>query len=62
MSFGELDPKITQVFIRNMIPNFIGKKVSLSDGRIGTIVMTNPSDFFRPLIKINNAVLGSIAA
>ncbi len=29
MSFGELDPKITQVFIRNMIPNFIGKKVSL---------------------------------
>ena len=42
MSFGQLDPKITQVFIRNMIPNFIGKKVSLSDGRVGTIVMTNP--------------------
>ncbi|GGI44211.1 HD family phosphohydrolase [Paenibacillus marchantiophytorum] len=57
MSFGQLDPKITQVFIRNMIPNFIGKKVSLSDGRIGTIVMTNPSDFFRPLININNEFL-----
>ncbi|OCT11653.1 HD family phosphohydrolase [Paenibacillus pectinilyticus] len=54
MSFGELDPKITQVFIRNMIPNFIGKKVSLSDGREGTIIMTNPTDFFRPLININN--------
>lgn len=54
MSFGQLDPKITQVFIRNMIPNFIGKKVSLSDGRVGTIVMTNPSDFFRPLININH--------
>ncbi|NEW07804.1 HD-GYP domain-containing protein [Paenibacillus sp. SYP-B3998] len=54
MSFGQLDPKITQIFIRNMIPNFIGKKVSLSDGRAGTIVMTNPSDFFRPLIKIKN--------
>ncbi|MGG1519672.1 HD-GYP domain-containing protein [Paenibacillus oryzisoli] len=57
MSFGELDPKITQVFIRNMIPNFLGKKVVLSDGREGTIVMTNPTDFFRPLIKINNQFL-----
>jgi putative nucleotidyltransferase with HDIG domain len=57
MSFGQLDPKITQVFIRNMIPNFIGKTVSLSDGRVGTIVMTNPTDFFRPLIKINNQFL-----
>ncbi|BFT70269.1 HD-GYP domain-containing protein [Paenibacillus sp. P36] len=57
MSFGQLDPKITQVFIRNMIPNFIGKKVSLSDGRVGTIVLTNPTDFFRPLIKINNQFL-----
>jgi len=54
MSFGQLDPKITQVFIRNMIPNFIGKKVVLSDGRKGAIVMTNPSDFFSPLIKIND--------
>lgn len=57
MSFGQLDPKITQVFIRNMIPNFIGKKVSLSDGRVGTIVMTNPTDFFRPLINIDNQFL-----
>ncbi|MFD0692510.1 HD-GYP domain-containing protein [Paenibacillus sp. GCM10027628] len=54
LSFGQLDPKITQVFIRNMIPNFIGKRVSLSDGRTGTIIMTNPSDFFKPLIKIKN--------
>lgn len=57
MSFGQLDPKITQVFIRNMIPNFIGKTVSLSDGRVGTIVMTNPTDFFRPLIRVNNQFL-----
>ncbi|WNR43389.1 HD-GYP domain-containing protein [Paenibacillus roseipurpureus] len=57
MSFGQLDPKITQVFIRNMIPNFIGKKVFLSDGREGTIIMTNPTDFFRPLININGQFL-----
>lgn len=57
MSFGELDPQITQVFIRHMIPNFIGKKVSLSDGRTGKIIMTNPSDFFRPLVKIEDEFL-----
>ncbi|WP_315971362.1 HD domain-containing phosphohydrolase [Paenibacillus sp. N3.4] len=27
LSFGQLDPNITQVFIRNMIPNFIGKSI-----------------------------------
>jgi len=54
MSFGELDPAVTQVFIKHMIPNFIGKKACLNDGRIGTIVMTNPTDFFRPLIQVDD--------
>jgi len=51
MSFGQLDPQITQVFIRNMLPNFIGKKALLSSGEIGTIIMTHPTDFFRPLVQ-----------
>jgi putative nucleotidyltransferase with HDIG domain len=54
MSFGELDPKATQVFIKNMIPNFIGKRAELSDGRVGTIIMTNPTDFFRPLVHVDD--------
>jgi putative nucleotidyltransferase with HDIG domain len=53
MSFGELDPNAVHVFILHMIPNFIGKTVTLSDGRTGTIVMTNPHDYFRPLIYID---------
>lgn len=52
MSFTQLDPYIVQVFIRNMLPNFIGKKVTLKDGSKGTIIMTNPTDFFRPLIQV----------
>lgn len=51
MSFGQLDPQITQVFIRHMLPNFIGKKALLSSGEIGTIIMNHPTDFFRPLIQ-----------
>ncbi|BFH64487.1 MULTISPECIES: HD-GYP domain-containing protein [Paenibacillus] len=51
MSFGKLSANATQVFIRHMLPNFIGKNVILSTGERGTIVMTNPADFFRPLVN-----------
>jgi len=54
MSFGELDPYVVHIFIKNMVPNFIGKKVTLGDNLTGTIVMTNPTDFFRPLIQIED--------
>ncbi|SFM19810.1 HDIG domain-containing protein [Paenibacillus sp. 1_12] len=54
LSFGKLDPKITQVFIRNMIPNFIGKRVLLSSGETGFIVLTHPSDMFKPLVQVDD--------
>ncbi|WP_081757091.1 HD-GYP domain-containing protein [Gorillibacterium massiliense] len=53
MSFGQTDPYITQIFIRNMLPNLIGKKVVLNNGDMGKIVMTNPSDSFRPLVQVD---------
>ncbi|WP_307205754.1 HD-GYP domain-containing protein [Paenibacillus harenae] len=52
MSFTELDAFMTQTFIKHMIPNFIGKKVELVTGEIGIIVMTHPTEFFQPLIRI----------
>jgi putative nucleotidyltransferase with HDIG domain len=54
MSFGQLDPQAAQVFIKHMIPNFIGKSVVLSDGRSAIIIMINPSSFFKPLVKIKD--------
>jgi HD-GYP domain-containing protein (c-di-GMP phosphodiesterase class II) len=54
VSFTEIDPHICIVFIENMLPHFIGKKVTLSNSEVGTIIMTNPSDFFRPLIQIDH--------
>ncbi|MGN7358179.1 HD-GYP domain-containing protein [Paenibacillus sp. SAF-054] len=51
MSFGKLSANATQAFIRHMLPNFIGKHVILTTGETGTIVMTNPADFFRPLVN-----------
>jgi putative nucleotidyltransferase with HDIG domain len=54
MSFSELDPVTTHTFIKHMIPNFIGKRVELTSGQSGTIVMTHPSEFFRPLVQIDH--------
>lgn len=52
LSFSELDPVIVHTFISHMIPNFIGKRVILEDGRTGTIIHNNPHDPFRPLVRI----------
>ncbi|KIL36769.1 HD family phosphohydrolase [Cohnella kolymensis] len=52
MSFDKLDPDITHTFIRRMLPNFIGKRVELSNGESGTIILINQTDYFRPLIQI----------
>lgn len=54
MSFRELDPQTTHTFIRHMIPNFIGKRVEMANGQSGTIIMTHPSEFFRPLVQIGD--------
>lgn len=52
LSFKELDPRMTQTFIRHMLPNFIGKKAELASGEVGIVVMNHPTDLFRPLIRI----------
>ncbi|KAF6581326.1 HD-GYP domain-containing protein [Paenibacillus sp. EKM212P] len=54
MSFGHLNPEATQVFIRHMLPNFINKQVLLTTGQTGTIILNNPADYFRPLVRIND--------
>lgn len=53
MSYGKLDTDMTHTFIRKMLPNFLHKRVRLNDDRIGTIVMNHNSEFFRPLIQID---------
>lgn len=57
LSFDELDAEMTLTFISRMIPNFIGKRAQLSDGRWGTIIMTHPTDPFRPLVHVDDAFI-----
>lgn len=53
LSFGKLNAKPSHAFIQHMLPNFIGKKVVLTSGESGTIVMNNQLDYFRPLVRTN---------
>jgi len=56
-SFGELDPEVTQTFIRHMLPNFLGKRVVITGGIDGTIVMNHATDFFRPLVQTDDGFI-----
>lgn len=53
MSYSQLDPHITHTFIRKMLPNFLSKRAKLSDGRVGVIIMNHHTEFFRPLIQLD---------
>src|SRR5690606_13099035 len=44
MSFGAIDPIVTQTLIRNMLPSFIGKQVVLKSGERGMIIWNNQND------------------
>lgn len=40
--FGQLDPEIMFIFLHNMMETLVGKKVCLTDGSIGTVIMHHP--------------------
>ncbi|GAB2723231.1 HD-GYP domain-containing protein [Paenibacillus thermoaerophilus] len=57
LSFSELDPAVVQVFLRFMMPNFVGKKAHLSNGEEGIVVLIHESDWFRPLVQVNGTYI-----
>jgi putative nucleotidyltransferase with HDIG domain len=48
------DPKILFTFLRNLSVYYVGMKVQLNTGKIGTIVYVPPQDVVSPIIKINS--------
>lgn len=54
LSFSKLDAPIAHTFISHMLPNFIGKNVLLHTGEVGKIIMNNNTDYFRPLIQVED--------
>lgn len=57
LGFGELNEKVVQALVRHLLPHFVGKHARLSNGETAMIVWNNPSDYFRPLVKVNEQFL-----
>lgn len=53
-SFGIFDPKVINVFLKNIGSYYIGDFVRISTGDIGEIVYINPSHVSQPIIRVNN--------
>ncbi|CAM3424186.1 MULTISPECIES: HD-GYP domain-containing protein [Saccharibacillus] len=54
LGFGKLNEKPVQALVQHLMSNLIGKKVRLSSGETGTIILNNPSDLFKPLVRVGD--------
>ncbi len=52
MSFNELEITVAERLVKFMAAFWMGKKVQLSTGDVGEIVMINKYDYFKPLIRV----------
>ena len=48
------DPDIIMTFLRNVTYTYIQNTCRLSDGRTGVIIMQNPGEYSRPVVKCGN--------
>ncbi len=52
LAYEELDPYISERLVKFITAYYVGRKVVLSDGRVGEIILVNPYDRFKPLVKV----------
>lgn len=48
------DPKFLMTFMENIASSYMGNRVRLSDGTVGTIIYINKLAYSRPMIQIND--------
>ncbi|NGZ75652.1 HD domain-containing protein [Saccharibacillus sp. VR-M41] len=54
LGFGKLNEKPVQALVQHLMSNLLGKSVRLSSGETGTIILNNPSDIFKPLVRVGD--------
>lgn len=54
LAYKELDPKVAERLVKFITSYFVGRSVILSDGRVGEIILINPYDRFKPLVKVDD--------
>ncbi|SHK13961.1 HD-GYP domain-containing protein [Paramaledivibacter caminithermalis] len=53
-SFGQLDPVIANIFLKNIYQFYVGNVVKLNNNKIGTVVLVNNYNPTKPLIKTSD--------
>ncbi|TCS80831.1 HD-GYP domain-containing protein [Tepidibacillus fermentans] len=56
-SFGKLEPKIVQIFVRMMSKITLGSRVVLNNGLEGNILFINTNNPTRPLIQVSDQII-----
>lgn len=51
-SFSSLDPKLTHIFLENVSKFYVGSRVLLSSGDIGTIIYVYPQDRTKVIVNV----------
>lgn len=51
-SFDSLDPYLSHLFLNNISKFYVGNKVLLSDGKVGTIVYIHPQDKTKVIVRV----------
>ncbi len=55
--FSDLDTHVINVFLENMPKELVGKRMLMSDDRIGTVVYVNPNKYLYPIVQIDEQVI-----
>ncbi|MFF2856134.1 HD-GYP domain-containing protein [Peribacillus sp. NPDC058002] len=55
--FGKFNPEILLGFVNRLMSTLVGKEVMLTNERIGTIVMINPYDPLKVLLKTSTGIM-----
>jgi putative nucleotidyltransferase with HDIG domain len=52
--FGQFDPNIIFMFIKQIMNNLVGNEVLLSNEKVAKIIMINPHNSIKPLVMVDN--------
>ncbi|MBT2649339.1 HD-GYP domain-containing protein [Bacillus sp. ISL-34] len=55
--FGKFNPEMLLEFVSRLMSTLVGKEVTLTNGRIGTIIMINPYDPLKVLLKTSTGIM-----
>ncbi len=54
LSYSQLDSEVSERLVKYLTAFWMGRKVKLSNGMVGEVVMTNRYDYFKPLVKVGD--------